>query len=275
MTDPAQLSEITEGGALQQFVLLAKKAKGKAVAAIIEKALGAPNVYVFGELLDMENVKQLAETEDKKFLDLLKIFAYGTYAHYKAQITQFPQLTPPQIKKLRQLSIVSLSAENKLISYAALQQQLDIIEVRELEDLIIDAIYQGIMQAKLDQKSKQLEVQFSMGRDLKPDSIDQMINTLTSWSVQSENLMKTIKDKIAHANFMNDQDKKHKEDFEKRVEQLKINLKAAMEAEMLQASEFEGGEFFEGGERKRAGGRPKMPKGHRNEPPHHRDRRGM
>jgi len=209
-------SDLTEGNSLQQFVLLAKKAKGKAVAAIIEKALGAPSVFVFGELLEMENVKQLGETEDKRMLDLLKIFAYGTYADYKANAAQFPQLTPPQVKKLRQLTLVSLSSQNKLIPYSTLQQQLDMGELRELEDLIIDAIYLGIIQGKLDQKMKQLEVQFSMGRDLKPESIDNMIELLNSWSAQSENLLKTIKEKIAHANFMNEQDKKHKEEHEKK-----------------------------------------------------------
>ena len=34
-----------------------------------------------------------------------------------------------------------------------LQQELDIKDLRELEDLIIEAIYAGIIQAKLDQKN--------------------------------------------------------------------------------------------------------------------------
>ena len=39
------------------------------------------------------------------------------------------------------------------IPYSTLQQELDIIDLRELEDLIIEAIYAGIIQAKLDQKN--------------------------------------------------------------------------------------------------------------------------
>ncbi len=62
-----------------------------------------------------------------------------------------------------------------------LQKELEISEVRELEDVIIDAIYQGIIQGKLDQKSKHLHVEFAMGRDLKPDSLDYMLSVLTLW----------------------------------------------------------------------------------------------
>ena len=39
------------------------------------------------------------------------------------------------------------------IPYSTLQQELDIMDLRELEDLIIEAIYAGIIQAKLDQKN--------------------------------------------------------------------------------------------------------------------------
>jgi len=228
--------ELTSGSGLQQFVLLAKAAKGKACAAVIQQALGAPNVFVFGELLEMPNVQQLAETEDKNALELLKIFAYGTYADYKAG--QFPTLTPAQTKKLRQLTIVSLSAQSKVIPYHVLQKQLEISELRELEDLIIDAIYQGVIQGQLDQRRSQLEVELTMGRDLKPEAMDAMLSVLTNWAGQADSLLSTIKEKINYANFVNENEKKHKEDFDKRVEVVKSNLKATLEADLLQAADF-------------------------------------
>lgn len=55
----ASASQLTEGAALQPFVLLAKNAKGKAAAALIQQVLSAPNVYVFGELLEMQNMQQV------------------------------------------------------------------------------------------------------------------------------------------------------------------------------------------------------------------------
>jgi len=148
---------------------------------------------------------------------------------------------------------------------------LEIQELRELEDLIIDAIYMGIIQGSLDQKSKQLEVEFSMGRDLKPEDLDRMINVLNAWSTQSENIQKTIKEKIQHANTMFELEKKHKEEFEKRVENIKQNLKAALDAEMLQAAELEGADPFEASRKGRGKGLKGMSREPHHPAPHHRD----
>ena len=48
---------------------------------------------------------------------------------------------------------VSLQSTLQSIPYSTLQAELDIRDLRELEDLIIEAIYAGIIQAKLDQKN--------------------------------------------------------------------------------------------------------------------------
>ena len=44
---------------LEQFVLLAKTAKGAAAADLVTRALEAPGVFVFGELLDSPNIKEV------------------------------------------------------------------------------------------------------------------------------------------------------------------------------------------------------------------------
>lgn len=41
---------------LEQFLLLAKTAKGAAAVELVKQVLEAPGVYVFGELLDMPNI---------------------------------------------------------------------------------------------------------------------------------------------------------------------------------------------------------------------------
>jgi len=255
------LSQLTEGVALQPYATLAKSQKGKQVTAVIQQALSAPNVFVFGELLEVPSVQALVGTDDGVYFELLKIFAYGTYVDYKKN-PQLPKLTALQTKKLQQLTIVTLAATNKVISYSLLQAQLEIPGIRDIEDLIIDAIYTGIVQGKLDQKSQQFEAEFAMGRDLKPESIEAMISLLQNWSVQSDGLLKTIKENISHANIMDEQEKKHKEEFAKKVESVKSTIKIAMESEMLQAAEFGegGGDFM--GEHGRKGGRGKM-KGHK------------
>jgi len=45
--------------ALEQFVLLAKNVKGAAAAQLIHQVTEAPGIYVFAELLDMPNIKEV------------------------------------------------------------------------------------------------------------------------------------------------------------------------------------------------------------------------
>ena len=44
---------------VEQFVLLAKAAKGAAAVELVKQALESPGVYVFGELLDAPNIKEV------------------------------------------------------------------------------------------------------------------------------------------------------------------------------------------------------------------------
>lgn len=55
--------------------------------------------------------------------------------------------------------------------------------LRELEDLIIDVIYADIVRGKLDQKNNRLEVDYTIGRDIKPTDIDIIIQVLQEWYV--------------------------------------------------------------------------------------------
>lgn len=47
--------------------------------------------------------------------------------------------------KLRHLSIVSLASKNRIIPYKTLCENLGIDNVRELEDLIIEAFYADVI----------------------------------------------------------------------------------------------------------------------------------
>lgn len=251
-------AELAEGTSLQPFCLIAKSAKGKGCTAVIEQALQAPNVFVFGELLDMPNVKQLEGTDNKAHLELLRIFAYGTYLNHKENAATLPPLTPQMATKLRQLTIVSLAADNKVIPYTVLLQQLEIPNVRELEDLIIECIYQGVIKGKLDQKKKQLEVDFAIGRDIRPGQIAQMMSILAAWGSRSDAVLAAITQKIAYTAQAHDLSRKERADFDQRLEALKASLKnSPMDQDMLhhhgQAQDYESSEYNEERARKRGG----------------------
>lgn len=84
-------------------------------------------------------------TPHAKYLRTLHLFAYSTYKDYLSNRDDFIELTDIMLKKLKHLTIVSMAIENKCLAYKDLQNQLDITNVRDLEDLIIEAIYAGML----------------------------------------------------------------------------------------------------------------------------------
>lgn len=54
---------------------------------LIERVLEASGVYVFGELLETECVKDLSSGTNAKYVQLLELFAYGTYSDYKRKMS--------------------------------------------------------------------------------------------------------------------------------------------------------------------------------------------
>ena len=97
MAEPAAGSS----AALEQFIVLAKSARGGSVASLISQALEKPGLYVFAELIDMEAVAGLEGTEHAPALELLKLFAYGVWADYKARARAHAlhaHCTPPTVQ---------------------------------------------------------------------------------------------------------------------------------------------------------------------------------
>ena len=56
-----------------------------------------------------------AAAEGQRLVELLRIFAFGTYSDYKARRAELPDLTPAQKRKLQLLTVVSLATKDKLI----------------------------------------------------------------------------------------------------------------------------------------------------------------
>ncbi|KAG8895438.1 hypothetical protein FRC01_012363, partial [Tulasnella sp. 417] len=107
-----------------------------------------------------------------------------------------PPLNPAQLIKLKNLSIVSLAEQSRILPYAQLRTYLDITTLRELEDLIIDAMYQDVLKGRLDQKEQQLELEYTMGRDIRPGQLEQLHAALKSWSSQTEQVINALDTKL-------------------------------------------------------------------------------
>lgn len=206
---------------LERFLILAKASKGAGCRIIIDQVLSAPDVHVFGELLALPNVQQLATTVEKPYFDLLEIFAYGTYSDYCERAASLPQLSDVQRLKLRLLTIISLAAKSKAIPYRELMQVLGLENLRELEDTIIEVIYRGLLCARLDQIGQQLLVESVVGRDIKQGDVQIMMETMRKWSANCERLLHEMEEKMAFADEQKTTADRKEQELAKTVETLK------------------------------------------------------
>lgn len=210
----------------EQYLLLAKTAKGPAAVQLIKQILEAPGVFVFGEFLDAPNIIELQHGDHRPYLELLKIFAFGTFADYKSQMSELPSLTHLQQTKLRHLTLVSLATKSKCIPYPVLQEELDIPNVRELEDMIIEAIYSDILLGKLDQKNGQLEVDYAVGRDVRGTDVSAILTILDEWCATCDAVLSSIHTQITQANKAKDCTIRHRVHVDQEVQNIRKTLKA-------------------------------------------------
>ena len=61
--------------------------------------------------------------------------------------------------------------------------------MNELENLIIEAIYSGLLSGKMHHHEKVLHVDSVVGRDLRPEDLVKMQQSLTNWSVNFLHLL--------------------------------------------------------------------------------------
>lgn len=162
-------------------------------------------------------VLQLEVGLNSKYFNTLNLFAYGTYRQYLDNKGMLMELSDIMKKKLQHLTIVTMAIKNKCIPYNLLLVELDITNVRDLEDLIIEAIYCDIVHGKLDQKNKQLEIDYAIGRDIRPENVTQIVGTLQEWCDSCETVLKCIEDQINRANAEKVGRIKHKEQVEQEV----------------------------------------------------------
>ncbi|TKY84561.1 hypothetical protein EX895_006463 [Sporisorium graminicola] len=169
---------------LEPLLLVARstKPRGAAAASLVQQAIAAPGVFFFAELFDVAGVAELASSSDSASssqlqiaYQLLCLFAYGTYSDYLhlVQSGAIPELSRDQIQKLRQLTLLSLAFQHKSLPYATLYGSLGVqsSNSRELEDLIIEAIYAGLISGKLNELQTRFEVHHVQGRDFPHPSI--------------------------------------------------------------------------------------------------------
>jgi len=218
---------------LQQFVVQAQKLEGDSLVEVIKQALDCVDTFVFAELLECPNVIALETTPHAPYLHALRMFSQGTYLDYLDKKEYLPELSEPQMKKLQYLTIVTLANKMKRIPYDVLLKELNVDNVRDLEDLIIEAIYSNVVSGELDQQSDYLEVDWTVGRDVGSNDIDNMIGTLQQWCDSCENVLSTVQARIVDANRTKQDVLKHRAAVDNEVASVKKAIRTQIQDEEM------------------------------------------
>lgn len=198
---------------MEQFIILSRNLQGAACVKLIVDATSHPDLFEFGQLLDILEPK-LISTQFENHLETLRLFAYGSFMDLSPE----HQLSDKQLYKLKQLSILVLAQSNYSLHYSLLLKKLDISSIRELEDMIINAIYHDVFVAKLDQRNQCLLLEKGIGRDV---NVLAMIDKLERWNQTSLGIISSIESIKAEFIVRSADLKKDQENFNSAFERAK------------------------------------------------------
>ncbi len=76
-------------------------------------------------------------------------------------------------------------------------------------------MYSGIVSGKLDQKFSQFEVHSTMGRDIRPGQLEELLGALRDWSNRTKEVLTTIDVTISHADVHAAQKAENQKEWER------------------------------------------------------------
>eukprot|EP00826_Nyctotherus_ovalis_P012467 TRINITY_DN1329_c0_g2_i1.p2 TRINITY_DN1329_c0_g2~~TRINITY_DN1329_c0_g2_i1.p2 ORF type:complete len:133 (+),score=20.64 TRINITY_DN1329_c0_g2_i1:497-895(+) len=94
---------------------------------------------------------------------------------------------------------------------------LDLSEVRELEDMVIESIYNGLISAKMDNKQQQLIVDYVSSRDFKIEDADELFSKLERWYKHIEEIEGSVERSLSETVAALKDSEEHKMQVTKRA----------------------------------------------------------
>ncbi|XP_042417192.1 COP9 signalosome complex subunit 7-like isoform X4 [Zingiber officinale] len=166
----------------------------ESVANLVLEATSHPSLFAFAEILAIPNLSKLLASQYSSYLDVLLLFACGTWKIYQRHAHSLPVLLPDQVRKLKQISVLALIENEK-----------------------------GIVRGKLDQLRRCFK--FASGRDLTAEHLANTIETSNSWFRTSSNLLHLIEEGIKWVECMNEINNQHKKEINDEIEEVEKAFK--------------------------------------------------
>ncbi|GMT27094.1 hypothetical protein PFISCL1PPCAC_18391 [Pristionchus fissidentatus] len=154
----------------------------------------------YGELIGKSNCP-----ETRKVLTAL---AYGSLADIPDE--RIKELPTEVVEYLSRVSLVhAVTQHGRTLKYDLLLSLLRLPSDAALESLVIDAVYEGGLQAKMDSAARRLTVLSWAAREADPATIGAMVNVLDQWIEKGGSVIKNATEKAGEedAKMMAEKDK--------------------------------------------------------------------
>ncbi|ORX72329.1 hypothetical protein DL89DRAFT_321382 [Linderina pennispora] len=208
---------------MDAYLGLLKNATNESAARIILDALENDSLFHFTRLLEAPPIAKLAESDEfKPYLRLLEIFSFGTLSDYKLLSQQLPEINGHQLEKLKYLTLVTLASHAKVLQYNDLMSELECTDEQQMEDLVIESIYNGLLSAKLDQQRRLVEVDFVVGRDASRADLREMLSVLNSWSAVCDTALSDLNSRISNVSSEAVAKQMAEKDFTERLQEVRV-----------------------------------------------------
>ena len=97
-------------------------------------------------------------------------------------------------------------------------------EQRDLEDLVIETVYAGLVAGKMDQMAREFKVSRASGRDVKPDDVGAMADALTAWADRADAVAEQLEENKVQAKALRDARKGDAAALQAKIEDIKNSL---------------------------------------------------
>jgi hypothetical protein len=164
------------------------KTSDQALGAIVS-ALSHNSLVEIHSLLTLRAVNNLEKHKDhKRALRLLTIFAKESadayekfYKENTAYITELGLNHKKLLSHIRTLTLCSLGAATTTLSYVQLQKAFGVKDDNLVEEIVLDAVVEGRVEAKIDQERSEVVVYRTSPRSFELSSWQNLNAQLESW----------------------------------------------------------------------------------------------
>lgn len=210
---------------LKQYISRADGATPLEASEICVDATADPELFVFSELLQAPSIAALQGTPGEKYYQLLRLFAHGTIVDYASISAQLPSLSDAHQSKLRLLSLLSLARSRSQLPYDAIRNVLQLDDDSRVETVVRDAVYAGLVRARIHQQQRFVDISFAAGRDVPtPSGVEEMVRVLREWTVRTSKLVDEIDNKVAYIGAQTKLAAEHEASCAAKVKVLRDNI---------------------------------------------------